>query len=630
MGGSNSNEITANTRSMRDAVDHAVEGLKTANSNSINDVVHDIDRQILQNQYKVVIDPLFGDPATHQNTYSRAFTSLLNQKLEEQGLLPQVLMTFGENKDNYMALSSGDKYIHNDTLALAVADYDGSQSYVEAQLARDMQEHKGALEHAKGEFAVGALRIGGREGISRGRLEAYAKEGNDVAGAKAMLSQFDTPEGFNRLSHYKPGAYIDRSDIQSMLAQNSNSLSPDQVRGLEYMAKNYDKIAVKGVDPWDPGKRGITHEAIEAFAAKRNVTWDVVNADRQRQEAEQQVLDASIKGSDDAQTQTVRREGGTDRNRSVQSPDNSAKPKALVTDGMGRDWQFKNLDASGNPQLVVEPDGAWHHVQGDQWRNGNKVWFGTIKAQGSDWVKTGRDGRIYTIHADGSLQNDYLGIRSEMDADGRVKKSFINGPEIRNPVDASLEFKVANGVTKSAKIHFEALAAGANHDPDLGDYATVKSRPGNAVVAMAGGTVIYAKSAGAPDYNPTEKLSEVDQAAIKKQLALTPDNQGVIVMKIADPKHHAVRYVTISGLSRVCVKPGDEPEAGTPIAQVGNDGTFRMTLRRFRAGGPTVPIETQVTRPRQDQMSPTQYRVREHAYGRSGAGNDGWSDYYPD
>jgi hypothetical protein len=81
MGGSNPNEIAANTRSMRDAVDHAVQRLASANSNSINDVVHDIDRQILQNQYKTVVDPLFGDSATHQNTYSKAFTSLLNQKL---------------------------------------------------------------------------------------------------------------------------------------------------------------------------------------------------------------------------------------------------------------------------------------------------------------------------------------------------------------------------------------------------------------------------------------------------------------------------------------------------------------------------------------------------------------------
>jgi len=289
------NEITTNTRNMRAAVDQAVQRLATASPNSINEIVHEIDKQVLQHQYEKVIDPLFGDPSTHQNTYTKAFTSLLNEKLEEQGILPQVLMTFGENKDNFMALASGQKYIRSDALDLAVADYDQSQSYVEALLARDMQGCKSAIERSKRDGVdMGGIRIGGKDGISPERLEAYANAGNDFAGAKAMLSEFGTPAGYNRLSGNKPGAYIDRSDIENMLEQNSSALTPEQLKALQYMEANYDKIAVKGSDRNDPNKLVITHLSMEKYAAKHHVNWDMIRSDQAHKTEEQRLLDVSL------------------------------------------------------------------------------------------------------------------------------------------------------------------------------------------------------------------------------------------------------------------------------------------------------------------------------------------------
>jgi putative IMPACT (imprinted ancient) family translation regulator len=296
MGGPKPNDITTNTREMRAAVNQAVDKLATASPESINEIVHDIDKQVLQHQYQTVIDPLFGDPNTHQSGYTKAFTSLLNQRLQERGILPQVLMTFGENKDNYMALSSGEKYIRNDTLELAEADYDQSHSYVEALLARDMQTNKGALERSKRNgFGVGAIRLGNKEGISPARFEAYAKQTNDVVSAKNMLQQLDSPDAFNRLSRYKSGGtYVDLSDIQTMLEQNQSSLSSDQVKALQYMELNFDKIAVKGVDALDSHKRGITRRSMERFAAKHHATWGEIHNEESRETEEQSILDASL------------------------------------------------------------------------------------------------------------------------------------------------------------------------------------------------------------------------------------------------------------------------------------------------------------------------------------------------
>jgi len=299
MGGPNPNEIT-NTRNMRAAVDQAVQRLSNATPESINGIVHDIDNQISQHQDEKVIDPLFGD-STHRNEYTKAFTGLLNERLMERGILPQVLMTYGENKDNFMAMASGRKTIKSDALELAVADFDQSHSYLEAQFARDMQAYKSKIDH-------------GKDGISPERLEAYAKAGNDFFGAKDMLQEFGTPAGYNRLSGNKPGAYVDRSDIQNMLNQNAATLTPDQSTALHYMLDNFDKIAIKGADKTNPDKRLITHLSLEEYAKKHHVTWDVVNYDQARKKQEQQLLDDSL---DPTKSETSNKPGSWQGNGKV-------------------------------------------------------------------------------------------------------------------------------------------------------------------------------------------------------------------------------------------------------------------------------------------------------------------------
>ncbi len=277
-------------------------------------------------------------------------------------------------------------------------------------------------------------------------------------------------------------------------------------------------------------------------------------------------------------------------------------------DVRGKTTSFKDYDGQGNPHTLENENGLWHKIGTDLWNNdkpanqndkdaaAHKTLHIHVQVNKDGYTISDMQGKTATHSADGTVVEQFKGIKTTTDTQGHVTRQLVDGSSLQgNLVKGSIEFAVKKGDTKSGRINVSGSDFEVVHARGGDVHAHVDATPNAPVAAMQDGLVVYSynhdpKVAGNMEQRGTSVigLSQADMDVINHYRTSSP-NEDVLVMQCYDPKSKGVRYEIYAGLNLANAAPGARVKAGEVLGTAGANG-FDFGARKGRVSGAAVDL----------------------------------------
>ncbi|MBS1999270.1 MAG: hypothetical protein JSS86_23245, partial [Cyanobacteria bacterium SZAS LIN-2] len=140
-------------------------------------------------------------------------------------------------------------------------------------------------------------------------------------------------------------------------------------------------------------------------------------------------------------------------------------------DPAGRRVAFKDYDDTGKPHTIENQMGTWHKTGPDLWTNDrlNKTLHINVQVNKDGYTFSDLSGKKVTRNVDGSIVEEYRGLKTRTDINGKVTRQMIDGsPLTGNVLTGSIDFTVKKGDTKAGRLHISQ-----------GDFQVVHGRGGD-------------------------------------------------------------------------------------------------------------------------------------------------------
>jgi|GEM_PF-811356 len=268
------------------------------------------------------------------------------------------------------------------------------------------------------------------------------------------------------------------------------------------------------------------------------------------------------------------------------------------TDPRGRSVSFRDFDDNGKPHTIKNDGGVWHKTGPDLWTNDqiNKTLHLHVELNKDGYTFSDLSGARVTRNVDGSKIEEYKGIRTRTDINGRVSKEMMDGsPVSGDTLNGSIDFTVNKGVTKAGRLHLSQGDFQVVHSRGGDVHAQIQAAANTPIGALQDGLVLYtynhdAKVAGRMEArnHPPVSLSDADLSVINHYRQSNP-NQDLVVMQCYDPKSKGTRIEIYAGLSLANVAPGERLKAGAVLGKTGDRG-YAFAARRNRVSGAAIEL----------------------------------------
>jgi len=267
-------------------------------------------------------------------------------------------------------------------------------------------------------------------------------------------------------------------------------------------------------------------------------------------------------------------------------------------DPKGRRVSFKDYDDNGRPHTIENQSGVWHKTGPDLWTNDqvNKTLHVHVDVNKDGYTFSDLSGAKVTRSVDGSKVEEYRGMRTKTDVNGKVSREMMDGsPLAGNILSGSIDFSVSKGVTKAGRLHLSSGDFQVVHARGGDVHAQIQAAPNTPIGALQDGVVAYtynhdAKVAGRMESRSHAPigLSDADMAVINHYRQSNP-NQDLVVMQCYDPKSKGTRFEIYAGLSLANVAPGERVKAGSVLGKAGDRG-YAFAARRGRVSGAAIEL----------------------------------------
>ncbi len=297
------------------------------------------------------------------------------------------------------------------------------------------------------------------------------------------------------------------------------------------------------------------------------------------------------------------------KNNSLLSYDQQGNLTAFK-DARGNSTSFKDYDTQGNPHTVENDRGLWRKVGPDLWHNdkpapadpkdknakAHDLLHIHLQVNKDGYTITDLSGKKLTRSVDGTVVEEYKGIKTTTDAQGKATRQLADGTTLQgDAVKGSIAFTVKKGDTKSARLNISSSDFEVVHARGGDVHAHIDAAPKAPVAAMQDGLVVYSynhdpKVAGNMEQRGTSVigLSQGDMDVIDHYRKTNP-NEDVLVMQCYDPKSKGVRYEIYAGLNLANAAPGARIKAGEVLGTAGDNG-YDFGARKGRVSGQAVDL----------------------------------------
>jgi YD repeat-containing protein len=281
-----------------------------------------------------------------------------------------------------------------------------------------------------------------------------------------------------------------------------------------------------------------------------------------------------------------------------------------MKDAHGQTTSFKDYDTQGNPHSMENDKGVFHKIGPDLWNNDNPAKTNKVGKDGSahntlhihlqvnkdGYTISDQQGKTWTGSADGTTVEQYKGVKTTTDAQGKVSKQLVDGSPLQgDPIKGSVDFTVKKGDTKSGHLNISSNDFEVVHAKGGDVHAHIEAPPHAPVGAMQDGLVVYTynhdpKVAGSMEQRATSVigLSQGDMDVINHYRTTNP-NEDLMVMQCYDPKSKGVRYEIYAGLNLANAAPGARIKAGEVLGTAGDRG-YEFAARKGRVSGQAVEL----------------------------------------
>lgn len=265
----------------------------------------------------------------------------------------------------------------------------------------------------------------------------------------------------------------------------------------------------------------------------------------------------------------------------------------VMYDADGRKFEFQNFNHDGQPTRILNERGTWNNVGDQIWCNEEtgRYWYGTVSVNDNGaYTYKELSGKQTIRYCNGYAVEEYAGIRTITDAQGRRTRQFSDGVQFQEPpLIGRPKFTLRNGVTTDCELLLER--GQLKPEKSVSDaYATIKFDTQAPVAAFQDGVVVF--STREAESNDQRKHALIGLSA--KDISLIGSYQRMnlgketVVMQCYDRTQRAIRYLLYVGLEIANVVTGDKVKAGQPIGRIGENGEFTFAIRRNSVSG--VPI----------------------------------------